>query len=453
MKPYELTEINLADLQKAGYNPRKKLGENDHAYHALRRSIEELGMLDPIVWNQRTGTVIGGHQRLSVLEDLGYTSAPCFIVDLSPEQEKQANVRLNSIAGEWDYDMLADLLSGFSSDEITAADLDAKDLQELYAREPDATEDHFDVEASLEKHAEPTTKPGDIILLGNHRLLCGDATLAEDADRLFDGAQADMVFTDPPYNVDYHGKTGDQLTIENDCMAEEDFHRFLKDAFSNIAAHLKAGGAAYVCHSDGKGETFRKAYEEAGLLLKQCLIWVKNAPVLGRQDYHWQHEPILYGWKPGAKHVWWADRKQSTVIRPDDIVSVEPDDGGYIITLNVGCSAIRIRVPAYEVVARTEDSSVWLEDKPLRNDKHPTMKPVKLCARGIRNSTRAGEIVADSFGGSGSTLIAAEQLERTCYMMEKDPRYCDVIVERWEEWTGRSASRIGKSAVPFNAEV
>ena len=189
-----------------------------HAYQALRRSIEELGMLDPIVWNRRTGTVIGGHQRLSVLEDLGYTSAPCFVVDLSPEQEKQANVRLNSIAGEWDYDMLADLLSGFSSDEIAAADLDAKDLQELYAREPDATEDPFDIDASLEKHTETTTQPGDMILLGNHRLLCGDATLAEDADRLFDGVQADMVFTDPPYNVDYHGKTADQLSIENDCM-------------------------------------------------------------------------------------------------------------------------------------------------------------------------------------------------------------------------------------------
>ncbi|MDD3212090.1 MAG: site-specific DNA-methyltransferase [Eubacteriales bacterium] len=443
MDSYELKEIELSNLKKAGYNPRKKLGKNDPQYKALRRSIEEFGMLDPIVWNKRTGTVIGGHQRLTVLEDLGYRTAPCFVVDLSPEQEKQANVRLNSVQGEWDYDKLAELLCGFTSDEVEAAAFDARDLQELYARESDVTEDAFDVDASLEKHGEPVTRPGELILLGEHRLLCGDATSPGDADRLFAGELADMVFTDPPYNVDYHGATDEKLSIMNDNMAEEDFRRFLKDSFSNMTAHLKKGGAVYVCHSDGKGAAFRETFVEAGLLLKQTLVWVKNTPVLGRQDYHWQHEPILYGWKPGAKHAWWADRKQSTVIKPDDVISVEPDDNGYLLTVNNGCEAVRIRVPAYEVVARTEGSTVWLENKPLRNDKHPTMKPVRLCGRAIKNSSRHGERVADFFGGSGSTLIAAEQLGRVCCMMEKDPRYCDVIVERWETLTGRSASRIG----------
>jgi DNA modification methylase len=186
---------------------------------------------------------------------------------------------------------------------------------------------------------------------------------------------------------------------------------------------------------------FRKAYADAGLLLKQCLVWVKNSIVMGRQDYQWQHEPILYGWKPGAKHVWSADRKQSTVIRPEDIVSVEQDGDGYLLSMNAGCDSIRIRVPAYEVVARTDDSSVLLVDKPRRSDKHPTMKPIRLCSRAIRNSSCQGDLVADFFGGSGSTLIAAEQLGRACYTMELDPRFCDVIVERWEKFTGGSAVR------------
>ncbi len=443
MKPYEIREIALENLQKAGYNPRKNLQKIDPEYEALKKSIEELGMIDPIVWNERTGTVIGGHQRLTVLADLGYTTAPCFVVDLSPAQEKQANVRLNSIKGAWDYDKLAELLAEFTPEEVAAASFDAKDLQALYAREKELEEDDFDVERSLADHETPTTRPGDIILLGEHRLMCGDATCKDHADKLLDGRQADMFFTDPPYNVDYHGGTDEKLSILNDRMAEDAFFTFLLSAFTNMTAHLKSGSAVYVCHADSEGVNFRRAFQDAGLDLKQCLIWVKNSLVLGRQDYHWQHEPILYGWKPGAKHHWCGDRKQSTVIRPEDAVSVEKDGDGYMLSLNSGLDCVRIRVPAYEVVARTEDSSIWLEDKPTRNTEHPTMKPIRLCARGIRNSSRRGDLVADFFGGSGSTLMAAEQLGRACCMMELDPRYCDVIVERWEKLTGGSAQRHG----------
>ena len=442
MKPYELKELPLEILKKAGYNPRKTLGQSDPEYQALKRSITELGMIDPIVWNERTGTVVGGHQRLTVLEELGYKTAPCFVVDLTPEQEKQANVRLNSIKGAWDYDKLAELISEFTPEEVSAANFEPKDLQALYAREDALQEDDFDVEESLASHTQPRTKPGDIIQLGEHRLMCGSATVKADADRLFGGAVADMIFTDPPYNVDYHGGTGEKLSIMNDKMAEDAFFRFLLEAFVNMTAHLKSGGAVYVCHADSEGVNFRRAFQDAGLSLKQCLVWVKNALVLGRQDYHWQHEPILYGWKPGAKHNWCGDRKQSTVIRPEDVVSVEPDGQGFILSFNVGFEAMRIHVPAYEVVARTEQSSIILEDKPTRNAEHPTMKPVKLCGRAIRNSSRRGEIVGDYFGGSGSTLIACEQLERACRMMELDPRYCDVIVERWEKLTGGSAIRL-----------
>lgn len=444
MAEYTLRNIPIDELKKEDYNPRKKLGKNDPEFAALRRSIDELGMIDPIVWNERTGNVVGGHQRVSVLEELGYDVAPCFVVNLSLEQEKQANVRLNSIKGEWDYDRLAELLAEFTADEIQAACFEPRDLQELYAHQQEAAEDEdFDASEAMSRHEEPTTKPGDMILLGEHRLMCGDATKPEDANRLMDGIDADMVFTDPPYNVDYHGSTEEKLTILNDHMDGEQFYQFLHDAFCNLAAHLKKGGAAYVCHADSVGMSFRRAYADAGLLLKQCLIWVKNALVLGRQDYHWQHEPILYGWKPGAKHAWCADRKQSTVIKPDDAVEVRPDGDSYLLSLNSGCESITIRVPAYEVIGRTSESGIWLVDKPTRNSEHPTMKPIRLCGRAIMNSSRAGEIVADYFGGSGSTLIAAEQLGRKCYMMEMDPRYCDVIVDRWEALTGKVAARCG----------
>lgn len=273
----------------------------------------------------------------------------------------------------------------------------------------------------------------------SHRLLCGDATKLADVERLMDGKLAAMVFTDPPYNVAYEGGTADKLTIQNDNMPAEQFNLFLRDAFKSMFAATEPGGAIYVCHADSEGSNFRGSLQDAGWLLKQCLVWAKNQFVLGRQDYQWQHEPILYGWKPGAPHCFYGGRKQGTVIEEAAPISVREDGEGVLLTFMAGIQTVTIRVPSYEVLCSGDDglSTVWRFEKPLRNGEHPTMKPIGLCARAIQNSSRPGEIVADFFGGSGSTLMAAEQTDRVCYAMEVDPMYCDVIVRRWEEFTGQ----------------
>lgn len=439
---WEIREIPIGEIRAADYNPRVTLKPGDREYDKLRRSIEELGMIDPLVWNERTGTLVGGHQRLTVLRDLGYTTAPCWIVSLTEKQEKQANVALNKIAGRWDEDKLYDVLKGFTADELAVTGFEDWELLELSGDENDEVqEDDFDVDESLGAHEQPKTKRGDVIALGQHRLMCGDATVKDDVATLFDGCTADMIFTDPPYNVDYQGTDG--MKIMNDKMSGDKFFSFLLSAFQAMLAVVKNGGGIYVCHADGAGNEFRKAFADAGFLLKQILVWVKNTFVIGRQDYHWQHEPILYGWKPGAKHNWCGNRKQATAIRPGDAVAVEEDgSGNYNLSFTVGFSCIRIKVPSYEVIARSENGDVWLFDKPLRNKEHPTMKPVALCARAIINSSRKGDIVADLFGGGGATLIASEQLDRRCFMMELDPRYCDVIVDRWEKLTGLKAEAV-----------
>lgn len=246
----------------------------------------------------------------------------------------------------------------------------------------------------IQPPADPITVPGDLWLLGDHRLLCGDATIITDVERLMDGTQADMCWTDPPYNVSYEGKTKDALTIKNDSMAADAFRKFLTDAFVSMLTACKAGASIYVAHADLEGYAFRGAFIDAGWDLKQCLVWKKNAIVLGRSDYHWQHEPILYGWKPGAAHSWHSDRTQSTVLE---------------------------------------------FDKPSRSADHPTMKPVPLVEYCIENSSERGDIVLDLFGGSGTTLLACEATKRKARLMELDPKYCDVIVARWENATGKKA--------------
>jgi len=252
-------------------------------------------------------------------------------------------------------------------------------------------EDDFDADSELEKIENPVTVPGEIWQLGPHRLICGDSTEKETLQNLMGGKVASMVFTDPPYNVDYTGKTEESLKIQNDNMEDHVFYQFLYDMYAAMFDVVEEGGAIYVCHADSEGINFRKAMKDSGWLQKQCIIWVKNAIVMGRQDYHWQHEPILYGWKPGAKHRWEADRKQSTV---------------------------------------------WEIAKPLKNADHPTMKPISLPAKAIQNSIKENEIVLDVCGGSGSTLMAAEQTGRICYTVELDPKYCDVIKKRYQEHTG-----------------
>jgi DNA modification methylase len=389
--------MRLADLRPAGYNPRKDLQPGDPEYEKLKRSIGTFGYVEPIVWNERTQSVVGGHQRLKVLLDLGTEEESVVVVDLHPNDEKALNIALNKISGDWDMPRLKDLLENLDTGAydltLTGFDLDAvEDIMTQYHMPDDEEDgDDFDVDAEEEAVGEtPFTERGDVYILGGkHRLLCGDATSAEDFAVLMDGHPARLTVTDPPYNVDYTGKTKDALKIENDKQSDSAFQTFLLAAFTNIREAMKPGAAVYIFHADSEGLNFRQAFEGAGFETRQCLVWVKNSLVLGRQDYQWKHEPILYGWKEGEAHYFIDDRSQTTVIN---------------------------------------------HDKPTRNGDHPTMKPVSLVGRFVSNSSKAGWIVLDPFGGSGSTLIACEQLKRTCYTMELDPRFCDVIVRRYIAW-------------------
>lgn len=398
-------KIPISMIKAAEYNPRVDLQPGDAEYEKLKRSIEDFGYIEPVIWNEVTGNIVGGHQRHKILvNEQGLTEIEVVAVQLEPEREKALNIALNKIGGDWDLPKLQDLMSDLKEMDfdLSLTGFDMADLDELFQSEPfsfdleniEVEEDDFDVEDELSKIEEPVTKHGDLWILGRHRLLCGDSTNLADVDRLMDGKRAGMVFTDPPYNVDYTGKTKDALKIENDKMADSQFKEFLVAIYQNLFHVSEEGAAIYVCHADSEGHNFRQAMLEAGWLLKQCLIWVKNSFVLGRQDYHWRHEPILYGWKPGAAHRWYSDRKQDTV---------------------------------------------WEIDKPARNGEHPTMKPIALVSRALQNSSKRGDIILDLFGGSGSTLLAADQTERTAYLMELDPKYCDVIVKRWEQHSGETA--------------
>lgn len=393
-----MEERPLSDLHPAEYNPRVALAPEDEEYKRIKRSIETYGYVDPIIINS-DGTIIGGHQRYNVLLDLGYDTAHVVIVDLDKNAEKALNVALNKISGEWDDEKLCDLLqdldlSGydFSLTGFTRSELDGLQLK-LGVGEAVEDED-FDVDKAMEECEKPVTKRGDLWIMGGHRLLCGDARNVDDMARLMGGAKADLLLTDPPYNVDYVGKTKDALKIDNDRMSNADFRAFLLEAFTAARQSMKAGAAFYIWHADSNGYDFRGACMDAGWKVRQCLIWEKDILVLGRQDYQWQHEPCLYGWNEGAGHAWYSDRKQTTILR---------------------------------------------FDKPTRSKEHPTMKPVPLFGYLVQNSSKPGDIVLDPFSGSGTTVIAAEQLDRTAYVMELNERYCDVIVKRWEEQTGEKA--------------
>lgn len=390
-----IQKISIEKLKPAEYNPRKDLKPEDEEYQKIKKSLVEFGYVAPVIVNADM-TVIGGHQRLKVLKELGYTEIECNVVDLDKDKEKALNIALNKITGEWDNAKLEELLAelketnidmdmtGFSFDEV---DNMLKDIT-------GSKEDDFDVDQALNEIEEPTSKPGDVWILGRHRLMCGNSTQKEEVMRLMNKQEADMLLTDPPYNVDYVGKTSEALKIENDNMNETEFYNFLIDAFRNMFESVKYGGSIYVFHADTEGLNFRNAFKAVGFKLAQCLVWVKNTFVMGRQDYQWRHEPILYGWKEGAGHYFVDNRKQSTVLE---------------------------------------------FDKPSRNAEHPTMKPIDLLVYLIKNSSKENDIILDLFGGSGSTLIAAEQIQRTCYTMELDPKYCDVIIKRWENLTGQKA--------------
>lgn len=434
----------LADMIPATYNPRKSLTPEDKEYQDIMRSIEALDYSDPIVLNY-DGTIIKGHQRRKVMMDMGYTDAMAVVLEIRDKQkEKALNIALNKITGKWDNAILKDLLleldlNGYDFTVTGYTRPELEDIIQLVDIPVEATDDDFDPDAAASSIESPETQRGDVWQLGRHRLMCGDATDPSDVASLMGREKLDLVITDPPYNVDYgektdflkkagHGRGRD--SIENDKMTDRSFREFLLAAFQNFNEAMRTGAGIYVFHAESSGLQFRLAFEDAGLKLSQCLVWEKNAFVMGRSDYQWRHEPILYGWKEGSAHYFVNDRTQDTVILED--------------------------MPEFKSMKRQEllafiekmfrdfkdQQTVLFENKPNRNPLHPTMKPVPLIGRLMNNSSRPGWHVGDFFGGSGSTLMAAEQLGRTAYIMEMDERNCDVIVQRWENYTGKKAVRI-----------
>lgn len=362
---------------------------NDNAVPAVMKSIEEFGFKVPIVID-KNGTIVTGHTRLKAAKKLGMKTVPCIVADdLTPEQIKAFRLADNKVAeaAEWDMELLNEELDGII--DIDMSDFNFGDINDSPSSE-DVVEDDGE---NIELPSEPKTRLGDIWMIGRHKLMCGDATSEDVLKRLMGGDKADMYLTDPPYNVAYEGKTEDKLTIQNDSMEDSAFYQFLVDSFVAADSVMNEGAAFYVWHADSEGYNFRGACRAVEWELRECLIWNKNTMVLGRQDYQWKHEPCLYGWKGGAAHNWYSDRKQTTVIDMN---------------------------------------------KPNRNAEHPTMKPVQLFAYLMENSSKPGDIVLDSFCGSGTTLIACEQMGRVARVLEIDPKYCDVIVERYINLVGSS---------------
>ncbi|MDR1628548.1 MAG: DNA modification methylase [Oscillospiraceae bacterium] len=382
----QIEKVKIENLNPAKYNPRKDLKPGDAEYEKLKRSLEEFGYVEPIVWNKTTGNIVGGHQRYKLLLESGVSAIECVIVELDETKEKALNIALNKINGDWDKEKLAFLISDLkgSDFDVSLTGFEEEEIADLlaWADDSEVKEDDFDLTKALEEAS--FVKREDMWTVGNHRLMCGDATDAEDVRHLMHGKKANLILTDPPYSVSVQSRSG--LTIMNDSMKSEDFYDFLFKSFSNMAENLENESSAYVFHADTEGENFRKAFSEAGFKLSEVCIWSKNSFVIGRAPYHWQHEPILFGWLKSGKHKWYAGRKESTI---------------------------------------------WNFNRPIKNENHPTAKPLDLLAYPIKNSCQVNGIVMDLFGGSGSTLLAAEQINRICYMMELDEKYASVILRRY----------------------
>jgi DNA modification methylase len=389
-----IESVKISEVKKNPNNPRII---KDDKFAKLVKSIQEFPemlKLRPIVVNDEM-IVLGGNMRLKACKEAGLKEVHIIKAsNLTEAQQKEFIIKDNVGFGEWDWELIS---KEWDADEVAEWGLDIPLFEEDEILE--AEEDDFDTTPP----EEPITVLGDLYEIGEHRLLCGSSTQVDDIAKLMNGNLADMVLTDPPYNVNYTGSTKDALTIKNDSMRNDDFYKFLYDFYTALGSYTKKGGAWYVWHADSEGANFRQAMKDAGILLKQCLIWVKSSLVLGRQDYQWkhepcleavsaeswewikEHEPCLYGWREGGTHFWKGGRKQTTILE---------------------------------------------FDKPNRNGEHPTMKPIPLFGIQIGNSSKVGEIVADGFIGSGTTMVASHQLKRKCYGMELDPKYCDVIVNR-----------------------
>ena len=410
------TKMELVDIDKLIPYVNNARTHSPEQINKLRASLREFGFINPVIIDDKFN-VVAGHGRIAAAQAEGIKEVPCVYVDYLTEAQKKAYIladnRMAMDAG-WDEDMLRvelEALEGMAFD-LSMTGFDEKELADLFKTEEKVEDDDFDLDAALEKAA--FVKKGDIWTVGRHRLMCGDATSAEDVAKLMDGKKANIIVTDPPYGVSF--RSSDGLSIQNDSLKGEEFYNFLLQAFKNMADNLTKGGAAYVFHADTEGLNFRKAFIDAGFHLAGCCIWVKNSLVLGRSDYQWQHEPVLYGFLQNGNHPWYSDRKQMTI---------------------------------------------WNFDKPKRNKNHPTSKPLDLLGYPIQNSSQANGIVIDTFGGSGSTLMACEQTNRICYMMELDEKYASVILRRYVEDGGnpddvyciREGKRINYSDVVIEVDA
>ena len=390
-----LQRIPIEKLKPAKYNPRKDLKPGDPAYEKIKRSLNDYGYVDPVIWNEVTGNIVGGHQRQKILVAEGATEIDCVVVHIeNPQDEKAMNIALNKAVGEWEPVALADLLSELQTSgyDLGATGFDAAEVNDLFSQvhDKDVADDDFDEDKAVEAPA--FVEVGDIWLLGRHRLMCGDSTRAADVSLLMDGKKANLCITDPPYGCNYSGGTG--MKIMNDTLKGKEFYEFLLSAMKNVYEHLADGGALYVFHSDAEKVNFYNAVVDAGFHYSTTCIWVKNSLVIGRMDYQMRHEPIIYAFKDTARHKFYGDRKQTTI---------------------------------------------WEFDRPTKSKLHPTTKSLPLIAYPMRNSSQENGIVVDLFGGSGSTLMAAEQLNRTACLMEIDPIYASVIVRRYVSNAGSIA--------------
>lgn len=389
--------LNPSEVFPYQNNPRL----NEKAVDGVVKSLQEFGFQQPIVVDAEH-VIIVGHTRWKAALKLNLPSIPILVAEnLSPEQVKAYRLADNKTAeaSDWDYTKLIDEIADLTQldIDITLTGFSEKEIQEILGMNEATTQGLVDDDETPNvENVEHRVQPGDVWILGEHRLVCGDATAPEDVQNVLSSANevADIVLTDPPYNVDYEGKAG---KIQNDKMAGSQFLTFLTDSFKNMATHTKEGGVVYVFHADTEGINFRSALALGGFEQKQTLVWNKNSAVMGRQDYNWKHEPIMYGWKPGAAHYFNKDFKQTTVID---------------------------------------------HPRPTKNEHHPTMKPVDLLVLLLQNSSVTGDVVLDTFGGSGSTLIAAAKTGRKARILELDPKFCDVILERWEAWSGEKAVRM-----------
>lgn len=385
-------KVKASQIKPNPNNPRLIKDDKFKKLVESLKSFPEMSDVRPVVVNTDM-IILGGNMRYKAMQEAGWKEIPVQIVDWPEEKQREFIIKDNVSGGEWDWEMIA---NEWDVEQLDAWGLDVPDFA---VKELEAEEDDYE----MPDEVQTDIVLGDLFEIGQHRLLCGDSTQTDTFQKLFGDQLADLVVTDPPYNVAYEGKTKAKLTIQNDSMGDGDFYKFLYEFYTALGSYTKAGGAWYVWHADSEGANFRKAMADAGIMVKQCLIWVKQTMVMGRQDYQWKHEPCLYGWKEGAAHGWYSDRKQTTVLE---------------------------------------------FDRPSRNAEHPTMKPVPLIAYQIGNSSKQGDIVADGFGGSGTTMVAAHQLGRKAYLVEYDPKYCQVIVDRMLKLD--PALTVKRNGLPYN---